>query len=112
MPRKKATTSTSILGIGGVDILRTIQDAKYVVKWNTPLALAWMNEAMARLQTGVEVKEYNISVKAINSYLDTLEHQCYYDKTEVWGPLTPTRLERVFNVFLSDESDLEDDEEI
>ena len=110
MPRKKATTSTSIMGIGGVGILRTIQDAKYVIKWNAPLALAWMNEAMARLQTGHEVKAYNTSVRAINSYLDTLERQCYYDKTEVWGPLTPTRLERVFNIFLSDESEWDDEE--
>ena len=110
MPRKKATTSTSMMRIGGVDILRTLQDAKYVIKWNAPLALAWMHEALARLQTGQEVRAYNTSVRAINGYLDSLERTSYYDKTEVWGPLAPTRLELTFNMFLSDEDELVDNE--
>ena len=41
------------------------------------------------------IEEYNKSVIAINSYLDSLENMRYYDKQEVWGSLAPTRLERI-----------------
>ena len=32
----------------------------------------------------------------VNEYLDILERQRYYNKQEVWGSLTPTRLEELF----------------
>ena len=43
-----------------------------------------------------EKKAYNDSAIKINKYLDHLETMKYYDKKEVWGPLTPARLPELF----------------
>ena len=83
----------SALGI--TDMKTFLADARAVIRWDVPLAMSWMSEAAARLATYDEIEEYNRSVIAINSYLDSLENMRYYDKQEVWGSLAPTRLERI-----------------
>ena len=95
MPRKKSNP-TSPFAFGIADIERLAKDAAYVVKWNAPLAIQWMEGIAGRIISENEKKAYNDSAIVINNYLDHLEKMRYYDKKEVWGPLTPARLPELF----------------
>ena len=97
MPRKKSNLTTfAIASVSGTtDMLNLITDASYVVKWNAPLALSWMDDIAPRLVNYIEIDAYNRVVRRINNYLNHLEKMRYYDRKEVWGSLSPTRLEEI-----------------
>ena len=97
MPRKKSNLTTfAIASVSGTtDMLNLITDASYVVKWNAPLALSWMDDIAPRLVNYIEIDAYNRVVRRINNYLNHLEKMRYYDRNEVWGSLSPTRLEEI-----------------
>ena len=102
MPRKKSNP-TSPFAFGIADIERLAKDAAYVVKWNAPLAIQWMEGIAGRIISENEKKAYNDSAIVINNYLDNLEKmpRCpgrpgYYDKKEVWGSFSPIRLHEIF----------------
>ena len=96
MPRKKSNTITSPFAFGIADMSGLARDATYVIKWNAPLAIQWMEGIAGRIISENEKKAYNDSAIVINNYLDHLEKMRYYDKKEVWGALVPTRLSEVF----------------
>ena len=96
MPRKKSNTITSPFAFGIADMSGLARDATYVIKWNAPLAIQWMEGIAGRFLSEYEKEVYNKSVIKINKYLDHLEKMRYYDKKEVWGALVPTRLSEVF----------------
>ena len=103
MPRKKSTPVISPFAFGAADIKELARDATYVVKWNAPLAIRWMEGISGRIVSESEKKAYNDSAIIINNYLDNLEkmprrpgYPGYYDKKEVWGPLSPIRLPELF----------------
>jgi|LULS01.1.fsa_nt_gb hypothetical protein len=102
MPRKKSSSSPSIFSIGITDVISVIKDAKYVVKWNIPLAMSWMSEAAMRVSASREINEYNYSAKEINDFLDILENMKYYNKQEMWGLLPPCRIELLTYAFAGD----------
>ena len=97
MPRKKSnpTTLATASISGTTDMLNLITDASYVVKWNAPLALSWMDDIAPRLVNYIEIDAYNTIVRRINNYLNHLEKMRYYNRKEVWGSLPPTRLEEI-----------------
>ena len=97
MPRKKSnpTTLATASVSGTTDMLNLITDASYLVKWNAPLALSWMNDIAPRLASFTEVEAYNRTVRRINHYLNHLEKMRYYNRKEVWGALSPARLEEI-----------------
>ena len=97
MPRKKSnpTTSATASVSGTADMLNLITDASYVVKWNAPLAMSWMDDIAPRLVNYMEIDAYNRIVRRINNYLNHLEKMRYYNQKEVWGSLSPTRLEEI-----------------
>ena len=97
MPRKKSnpTTLATASVSGTTDMLNLITDASYLVKWNAPLAMSWMNDISSRLVNYMEIDTYNRVVRRINNYLNDLEKMRYYDQKEVWGSLTPSRLEEI-----------------
>ena len=97
MPRKKSnpTTSATASVSGTTDMLNLITDASYLVKWNAPLAMSWMNDIAPRLVNYIEIDTYNKVVRRINNYLNGLEKMRYYNRKEVWGSLPPTRLEEI-----------------
>ena len=97
MPRKKSnppTLATASVS-GTTDMLNLITDASYLVKWNAPLAMSWMNDIAPRLVNYMEIDTYNRVVRRINNYLNGLEKMRYYNSQEVWGSLPPTRLEEI-----------------
>ena len=96
MPRKKSTPVISPFAFGAADIKALARDAVYVIKWNVPLAIQWMEGISGRVISESEKKAYNDAVIAINSYLDQLEKMRYYDKKEVWGAFSPIRLPELF----------------
>ena len=96
MPRKKSNPVISPFSFGLSDMSGLAKDAAYVVKWNAPLAISWMEGIAGRFLSENEKKAYNDSAIKINNYLDHLETMKYYDKKEVWGPLTPARLPELF----------------
>ena len=96
MPRKKSNTITSPFAFGIADMSGLARAATYVIKWNAPLAIQWMEGIAGRFLSEYEKEVYNKSVIKINNYLDHLEKMRYYDKKEVWGALVPTRLSEVF----------------
>lgn len=96
MPRKKLNTAISPFAFGVSDMSELARDAAYVIKWNTPLAIQWMEGIAGRFLSEYEKEIYNKSVIKINNYLDHLEKMRYYDKKEVWGAFAPTRLSEVF----------------
>jgi hypothetical protein len=96
MPRKKSNPVISPFSFGLSDMSGIAKDAAYVVKWNAPLAISWMEGIAGRFLSENEKKAYNDSAIKINKYLDHLETMKYYDKKEVWGHLTPTRLPELF----------------
>ena len=96
MPRKKSTPVISPFAFGAADIKELARDATYVVKWNAPLAIRWMEGISGRIVSESEKKAYNDSAIKINNYLDHLETMKYYDKKEVWGPLSPIRVPELF----------------
>ena len=96
MPRKKSNPVISPFSFGLSDMSGIAKDAAYVVKWNAPLAIQWMEGIAGRFLSEYEKEVYNKSVIKINNYLDHLETMKYYDKKEVWGPLTPARLPELF----------------
>ena len=96
MPRKKSNPVISPFSFGLSDISGLAKDAAYVVQWNAPLAISWMEGIAGRFLSENEKKTYNDSAIKINNYLDHLETMKYYDKKEVWGPLTPARLPELF----------------
>ena len=97
MPRKKSkpTTLATASVSGTTDMLNLITDASYLVKWNAPLAMSWMNDIAPRLVNYMEIDTYNRVVRRINNYLNGLEKMRYYNSQEVWGSLPPTRLEEI-----------------
>ena len=96
MPRKKSNTITSPFAFGIADMSGLARDATYVIKWNAPLAIQWMEGIAGRFLSEYEKEVYNKSVIKINNYLDHLEKMRYYDKKEVCGALVPSRLSEVF----------------
>jgi|TARA_R100001143_G_scaffold21359_1_gene22599 hypothetical protein len=96
MPRKKLNTITSPFAFGISDMNDLSRDATYVIKWNAPLAIQWMEGIAGRFLSEYEKEVYNKSVTKINNYLDHLEKMRYYDKKEVWGALAPARLSELF----------------
>tara|TARA_R110000744_G_scaffold15538_1_gene43235 strand:+ start:1048 stop:1338 length:291 start_codon:yes stop_codon:yes gene_type:complete len=96
MPKKKSNNAISPFSFGVADIERLAKDAAYLVKWNTPLAIQWMEGISGRIIFENEKNAYNNSVIIINKYLDNLEKMRYYDKKEVWGALAPTRVQELF----------------
>ena len=57
------------------------KDAAYVVKWNAPLAISWMEGIAGRFLSEYEKEVYNKSVIKINNYLDHLEKmRCLINK--------------------------------
>jgi len=96
MPRKKSNTITSPFAFGIADMSGLARDATYVIKWNAPLAIQWMEGIAGRIISENEKKAYNDSAIVINNYLDHLEKMRYYDKKEVWGVFSPTRLPELF----------------
>ena len=96
MPRKKSTPVISPFAFGAADIKGLARDAAYVIKWNAPLAIKWMDGISGRIISESEKKVYNDAAIEINSYLDYLEKMRYYDKKEVWGAFLPSRLPELF----------------
>jgi len=97
MPRKKSnpTTLATASVSGTTDMLNLLTDASYLVKWNAPLAISWMNDIAPRLASYTEIQAYNKTVNRINYFLDHLEKMKYYNRKEVWGGLSPVRLEKI-----------------
>ena len=97
MPRKKSNSTTLATASvsGTTDMLNLLTDASYVVKWNAPLAISCMNDIAPRLVNYIEIDTYNTMVRRINNYLNQLEKMRYYNSQEVWGSLSPTRLEEI-----------------
>ena len=54
-----------------------------------------MNDIAPRLVNYIEIDTYNTMVRRINNYLNQLEKMRYYNSQEVWGSLSPTRLEEI-----------------
>ena len=73
MPRKKSTPVISPFAFGAADIKGLARDATYVIKWNAPLAIKWMDGISGRIISESEKKVYNDAAIKINSYLDYLE---------------------------------------
>jgi|GEM_PF-3296932 hypothetical protein len=96
MPRKKSNPIISPFAFGIADMNGLVRDATYVVKWDAPLAISWMEGIAGRLISETEKKAYNDSAIKINKYLDHLETMRYYDKKAVWGALVPTRVPEIF----------------
>jgi hypothetical protein len=96
MPRKKSNPIISPFAFGIADMNGLARDATYVVKWDAPLAISWMEGIAGRLISETEKKAYNDSAIKINKYLDHLETMRYYDKKAVWGALVPTRVPEIF----------------
>ena len=96
--RNKRATRAPTIGYGFWDERQTIRECQNLVRWNAPLAIQFMEHAAGLVcnMSSIVIREYNKSVKAMNEYLDILERQRYYNKQEVWGSLTPTRLEELF----------------
>ena len=97
-PRKGKQTKAPLIGYGYWDERQTIRECKNLVRWNAPLAIQFMEHAAGRVCTmnSLIIKEYNKAVDCINNYLDMLERQRYYNKQEIWGHITPQRLEELF----------------
>ena len=97
MPRKKSDPpALPTASVGGItDMVNLITDTSYLVKWNAPLAMSWMNDIAGRLTSYTEIEAYNRAVFRINSFLDNLEHMRYYNRKETWGQIPPTRLEKI-----------------
>ena len=97
IPRKKSNPpALPTASVGGTtDMVNLITDTSYLVKWNAPLAMSWMNDISSRLVNYMEIDTYNRVVRRINNYLNDLEKMRYYDQKEVWGSLTPSRLEEI-----------------
>lgn len=85
-------------GMGTWDEKTTIRECQNLVRWNAPLAIQFMEHASGRVcnMSSLVIREYNKAVDSINGYLDILERQRYYNKQDVWGSLSPTRLEELF----------------
>lgn len=76
------------------DVTTTVNECKYLVKWNPKLAIGMMNHIAGRITSDIKYTEwYNAALK-INKYLDDIEHMPWYSQLDFWGQHTkPERIE-------------------
>ena len=74
---------------------RLIKDASNAARWNPTLAIKLMEVAFSKGDNPLQISDWNKTVNRINTTLDSIESQTYYNQKEYWKDKQPTRLNTV-----------------
>jgi len=91
MARKKEIPKSFFATIGSPWVI--IQNAGNIVRWNPSLSIELMETVLNRIQSPIDIDNWNKTAKKINETMDDIESTRYYSKKEYWGVAVSNRLE-------------------